>query len=426
MPLHDSLGSSQVVRLPKMNSIPTTEDLKYALAEANKNKGLKTIELPFRNPNIQENFIVKLALGQQKTAAPTWTLQRGDGVGAKVLWTKSSADVLMIQSKIKIDSQYAGDSASQPTMEMDMPGGEEGDGSKRARKTTAQFSTGQQEPIILGGSSQSTTGPIILGSAPAPDRSLSSPSIPSPAPRITQEMAAQGPAPATLDAFFSQDYPPPLDAFLSSQAPASVVPVTPPVVSEAKAPPKRKTDVLTVPLPPPIKFDKAVLNEVHNQLSVPATGLMSFPAFVFFLFREFVRYQQHQTPVAAVILEVAMRKGGAVAALPPQAVPVVGKLMRTVCSPLDIPAHLSGGEFGVLLPALDGAKSLDFAVNLHEALTGERIFQAPDESALIAIGVAAIPDTCKHPEVLMAAARQAKDMTKGKAQPYLLFPAAQS
>ncbi len=36
MPLFDSLSTSQIHRLPKMNSVPTTDDLRYAIAEGQK------------------------------------------------------------------------------------------------------------------------------------------------------------------------------------------------------------------------------------------------------------------------------------------------------------------------------------------------------------------------------------------------------
>ncbi len=50
MPLFDSLssGAVQVIRLAKMTSIPTTDDLRYALEEAKKKKSLSSCRLSTR------------------------------------------------------------------------------------------------------------------------------------------------------------------------------------------------------------------------------------------------------------------------------------------------------------------------------------------------------------------------------------------
>ncbi len=102
MPLHGSFsqGAPKAVRLSKMSSIPTTEDLRYALAESKRHG--KPIELPFENNRIL--FYIKVM--HQGNAAPRWTFQRGEGASGKIIWTRDSAEVLMIQNKIKTESSY--------------------------------------------------------------------------------------------------------------------------------------------------------------------------------------------------------------------------------------------------------------------------------------------------------------------------------
>lgn len=112
MPLFDSLGASasQTHRLSKMNSVPTTEDLKYALAEATKRR--KTVDLPFEHPHNRLSFIVRVALGQG-VAPPMWTFLRGDGPTAKIVWTRPSKEVMMIQSKVNTESHRFSDDSSE-------------------------------------------------------------------------------------------------------------------------------------------------------------------------------------------------------------------------------------------------------------------------------------------------------------------------
>ncbi len=102
MPLYDSFsaGSQKSIKLSKMSSIPTTEDLKYAVAEAKRHG--KPVELPFENNRIL--FVIKVTL--QGNSAPRWTFSKGDGPGSKIIWTRDSIEVMMIQNKIKTESAY--------------------------------------------------------------------------------------------------------------------------------------------------------------------------------------------------------------------------------------------------------------------------------------------------------------------------------
>ncbi|MBX9691857.1 MAG: diguanylate cyclase [Cyanobacteria bacterium] len=104
MPLFNSFNSNnqQNVKLSRMNSIPTTEDLRYALAESKRLN--KPVELPFENNRCL--FIVTVV--QPLKGNPRWSFQRGEGPSARVLWTRESTEVLMIQNKIKVESAYDG------------------------------------------------------------------------------------------------------------------------------------------------------------------------------------------------------------------------------------------------------------------------------------------------------------------------------
>jgi hypothetical protein len=75
MPLYDALGSSSFARLPKMNSVPSTDDLRYLVSEAKKRLG-KPVELPFEHPTNRQTFIVKLVMSVGNRQPPSWTLLR--------------------------------------------------------------------------------------------------------------------------------------------------------------------------------------------------------------------------------------------------------------------------------------------------------------------------------------------------------------
>ena len=111
MSLSNSLHQKSVqnVKLMKMNSIPTTEDLRYMLVTATKEK--KPVELPFKQPSNGLTFTIKLVppFGQNP---PRWSLIRGEYDGGDVIFTRDSTEVMMIQNKIKIDSINAASSTA--------------------------------------------------------------------------------------------------------------------------------------------------------------------------------------------------------------------------------------------------------------------------------------------------------------------------
>jgi len=342
------------------------------MSEAKKRLG-KPVELPFEHPTNRQNFIVKLVVSVGNRVPPTWTLLRGDGPGAKMLWSRGCEDVMILQNQIKVDSVYTDSSHEErpsETSHMSSPGG-------------------NQEPMMGGapamwGGSTIATGPEATEGDPfgalAQPPSFMQKALP-PQPVAVQKATDQ----------FQQVEEPVL------QSPAGIL------------------------LPPPIKLDTASLDHVQASLTDPSTGLMTFPAFLYFLFREYARYQRNYSPVAVLVFEAAMLMGKDMVALPPQAVGPVAQRINSVCLGLEIATYLGGGEFSMMLPSTDGDGALAFAASLDAALKNGPIFQG-NERVLVVMGAASIPETCEEPLVLIAAAKQAKEMAKGGSSPCVLFP----
>jgi hypothetical protein len=178
-----------------------------------------------------------------------------------------------------------------------------------------------------------------------------------------------------------------------------------------------------IPLPPPVQFDNELFTEVLLHLTDDQTGLVTYSAFIFFVFREFARFQKLQSPLAIAVFEVALHSGGSIIALPPNAVPAVASCIRGICGPLDIVTHLGGGEFAALLPSASGADAANFSAALHGTLMQSQINIGEQAcSLLVAIGAGSIPETCNEPGVLFAAAGQAKEMSKSSNSYFMLFP----
>jgi hypothetical protein len=107
MGLSKSFGSQAVnsVKLGKLHALPSTEDLLFVLATATQNK--KMAELPCKNPHNNIDYTIKVVPATLQKA-PRWTFERHTDQGTTVLWTRETNEVIMIQGKIKIDSNYSG------------------------------------------------------------------------------------------------------------------------------------------------------------------------------------------------------------------------------------------------------------------------------------------------------------------------------
>ncbi|HEY9679837.1 MAG TPA: diguanylate cyclase [Drouetiella sp.] len=442
MPLFDSFSTAQSYRLPKMNSVPTTDDLKYAIAEGQKRVG-KVIELPFEHPHNHQLFIVKLVLSVGNKQPPSWTLQKGDGASAARLWNRNSEDCLMIQNKIKIDSQNSGPGEAaaeqsaatarpmslQSSFDSPFGGNAPGVGGGQAEDAPAApnfyqqanqqfvdaFNAPQQMAPDGGGNWMDN-----LPQAPAFNPNSSRTNMPAmkpggAAPTMAPQMAAPQMAPAPQMVAAPQMTPAAPQYGAPSDADEYLAP-------EAQAEVEKESGTV---LPPPIKLDVTLIDKTINILLDENSGLDSLATFIYFLFREHALHQRSKAPFSVVVFEVALRIGYENVALPQLALPAIIERVKTVTTEFDAITHLSGGEFVALLPGINAEGVPMFADALHQALTAEPLSAGNrNEGVLAAIGMATLPNTCEDPEVLIAAARQAKETAKSLPHPILMFPSS--
>lgn len=452
MPLYDAFSSGSSLRMSRMSSVPSTEDLKYLLSESKKNG--KPVELPFENNRAL--FVIKVQLvGTAQT--PKWTFQRGDGASARVLWTRESAEVMMIQNKIKVESAYDSGVHDQQTAS-----GADGTIDSGSQAIVLGSSQQQQQPIVTPVTRRNFAGwPQAPVDEPA---KLLVPPKPLPLAGFTAEFVAskeswpllkEDDAKSDLPASAAENL-----AQVRSFARKTVEQLIVPALKEGAdingSPGRGKvggvkqvveietretaqavttgggaqeeasgSQSVTIPLPPPVQFDDSLVDHVFNRLFDRGAGLMSFGTLVFFLLREFDRFQRRNSSLSIVICEIALKRDGKMSRLPYEALPAVAERIRSVCQPHHIAAHVSGGEFAILLDEAEEAVLQKLAESLHAAISAgpELIEGLPTGSTRVAIGAASIPNTCGHPGVLVAAAEMAKEMAKGKTPSYLLFPA---
>jgi hypothetical protein len=391
MALFQALNSNNAapLRLMAMTTIPTTEDLLYALATAKQNK--RPVELPFKNVYNKLDFIVRVAPGVPGTPQvhPRWTFERCDGNGPggqnTWLWMRETSEVMMVQGKIKIEVNYGGQKAE-------------------AEETVETQAVSGSVPIIMGGSSAITS----TGANPA----VSAANLPAMSQRQDLE-------------------------------PASVTTSGTWLFHEGGRPPVFKRE-----MPPPVALNQDLIKNYLDALSNPATNLLRHSAFEFLLLRDCKAAKKNSTPysllvfdfidqmadadgeasVLAPVLDPALDPGpdpalDQVLALDNVLRQTLAEFLSSICTPLELYTQLRTGEYAVSLNGYDCSEALLFAEKLCLELSQGSANLGPcKQPGSVAIGVASIPEICNDPGTLVAAAIKAKELARQAKQSFMPFP----
>jgi hypothetical protein len=354
--------SIQTIRLAEMNAIPNTEDLRYMLTECTLQR--KPVLLPFKNPANGLGFVVKVtpAIGD---GGPRWTFERVTGTANNTMWTRETREVAMIQGKLAIDTICTGvhenaDNTDNPVVTLSSP--------RHSGNFPVVTTTTENTPV-------DKTSTIETASITPPSFGFIEP------PNYNQQSAP--------------------DWFCSFSA----------LQTQSNA------------LPSPAIFDAKLLGQVVSALTCPQTYLATYAAFTYFLLRQHAQFQMTATSFAVVVFEITIKQNGVERVIPREVFKLVAERIRPLLSPLDVAAHIKDGEFAVLLCSSDGDDAMRFARSLYGTMAGQTLLpQNAEAQESVVIGAAAMPETCRDPGVLLAAAREAKEVAILTSRPYLLFP----
>lgn|GEM_PF-2699938 len=373
MALSEAKKSSAVaiIRLMQMTTVPTTEELLYILAMAKKSQ--KPVELPFKNPYNNITFMVRVTPGTSQFH-PTWTFERCDNGGNVLLWRLQSNEVIMIQGKVKIEANYTGAVAVAENSE------------NSSEEMIESFRTTGSQPIVMGSpsNSQSNLFPVIAGMAQRQDQDQNQ------------------------DRDQKQDQ----DQYLAEKCQSSSGTWL-----------FNDRDRGPVMMPQPVALNDQVVNNYMGALSNPKTGFLRHTAFEFFLLRDLAYVRKFGGKLSLVIFDFIDPQSGCTTDVCDQVAPILMDSLNDLFSPVELLTQLKTGEYAVLLCGYDSEKALHYARTLWSRLSN----CAPPTSILadganMSMGVACIPDTCKEPGVLLAAAIKAKDMARAAKRGYMLFP----
>jgi len=384
-------GPSLPVRLAKMGTLPSSEDLKYMLATAAKDG--RQVELPFINPETECNFMVKVMPANSPVNSPRWTFGRFDNGAFKQVWSKESNEVIMIQGKIKVDGASKGEYESVDISEHNSIGNHPG-------ALAPAFGWKRKDKEFTNDFASQPLDPELAPYDPEPPWAGQTGSFGA----ISQEFEV-----------------PQIQEQISHQV--SQTGEFQPFLLPPTSLPFAKFDQAPKKLPPAVDFDLD-LEDAFNILGDPETGLLCYPAFSFFLMREFEHSLQGSQDLSLIVFEILDKQTGEATELSITDGALVTEVFNSIRASLDFCARSEESEFAIVLPHYNSQDAISFAASLYTGLSENSTLakgEAGDLERIFTIGVAARTSAIKDAGTLFACARKAKDDTKNASCPYLLF-----
>ena len=456
MPLHDSFkqpGNTAIavpMKLAKMSSVPTADDLGFALSLAVKNQK-NIVELPWKSSNNPNNYIIKVTCGQS-LEEPTWFLHVGGDEDQPVLWNYDSADATLIHSLVAAECERTTYTAPLEQESMGFPAEvqlsnvdnlssqtylprehEQPLPSQAEQSSVANTSldwNNQTAPSAQpqnSGANQPTNGfssraplnsaanPFGNVTQPEPFGSNQIPPVMPPQNQYVQpgssEIIQQNPQAALAENQYQQAMPTRNGIEQgNSQTQPQRTPYSPQPGSK--------------PLPAPIDLDRAAVDTIYKSFTNSETGFISHAAFLFFLVNEFNRYQKDPKPLSLVRFDLCikpMHADATITPMPPKALQEAAKRIFSVMRSLDWVAHYEQ-EYAILMPFTGRQEAAQLTQRIASAISSAPLVPGLSSSMLgISFGIASMPDDCTHPGILLAAAQDAKNRARKASVPVMLF-----
>ena len=161
------------------------------------------------------------------------------------------------------------------------------------------------------------------------------------------------------------------------------------------------------------KIEWGQMRLAQKALTMPETGLFTYPAFLYFLDREHCRFERFQRPFSIVFIKIGTigknsgteSESNRLRPLPLVAVKDLGKTINRIKRQIDILAHYQTFDYALLLPETNGEAVVCFIDRLSEMLKVSTLQDVgSDEIINFAIGYASLPDDGNNLDVAAALA----------------------
>jgi GGDEF domain-containing protein len=160
-------------------------------------------------------------------------------------------------------------------------------------------------------------------------------------------------------------------------------------------------------------IDDAAVQGVVKNLLRPETGIFTYPAFIYLLDQEYLRYEYFNTPFSLLVFSIGQKKGDAVEALQMLAVRRAMQRISLVKRHVDVLGHYETFDYAMLLPNTNSAAASALANRIADVLREAPLSSDMDTRSLyLAFGVATVPEDCQELDKVLMAARKARDKAK--------------
>ncbi|HEY9776471.1 MAG TPA: DUF4388 domain-containing protein [Planktothrix sp.] len=162
--------------------------------------------------------------------------------------------------------------------------------------------------------------------------------------------------------------------------------------------------------------DESLVQGVMKNLLRPETGIFTYPAFIYLLDHEFLRYEYFNTPFSICVFSIGQRKNGPegmVEALQMLAVRRAMQRISLVKRTVDMLGHYETFDYAMLLPNTNSTAAAALATRIGDVLREAPLSSDMDSRSLaLAFGVASVPEDCQELDKAILAARKARDKAK--------------
>lgn len=163
-------------------------------------------------------------------------------------------------------------------------------------------------------------------------------------------------------------------------------------------------------------IDETAVQGVLKNLLRPETGILSYPAFIYLLDQEYLRYEYFNLPFSLLVFSIGQRKGGPdgmVEALQMLAVRRAMQRISLVKRQVDMLGHYETFDYAMLLPNTNSTAATALANRIADVLREAPLSSDMDSRSLaLAFGVATVPEDCQELDKVLIAARKARDRAK--------------
>ncbi len=170
-------------------------------------------------------------------------------------------------------------------------------------------------------------------------------------------------------------------------------------------------------------LDEGAVQSVLKGLTRNESGILTYPAFFYFLDQEYLRYEYFNLPFSLVLFSLGQRTSpnAPVESLPMLAVRRAMQRIGLIKRNVDIIGHYETFDYGIILPNTNSAAAMALTNRVSDVLREAPLSSNMDPRSLaLAFGVASIPDDCQELDKLVNLAKASRERAKQTNQKVVL------